>query len=46
MTIGPGTVIEPNVTILNKTVIGSGSLIHAGAVIGADGSGYFTKPES
>jgi UDP-3-O-[3-hydroxymyristoyl] glucosamine N-acyltransferase len=39
--IGPDTVIHPNVTVYGNTRIGARVLIHAGAVIGADGFGFF-----
>ena len=39
--IGDGTVVHPNVSIYPGTLIGSGVLIHSGAVIGADGFGFF-----
>lgn len=43
VSIGEGTVIEPNVTILHHVEIGKNCIIHAGAVIGADGYGYFVN---
>lgn len=43
VSIGEGTIIEPNVTILHHVEIGKNCIIHAGAVIGADGYGYFTN---
>ena len=39
--IGDDVVIEPNVSIINKAVIGDRVLIHAGARLGTDGYGYF-----
>jgi len=39
--IGEDTVIHPNVTVYAHTRIGARVIIHAGAVIGADGFGYF-----
>lgn len=41
VSIGEGTIIEPNVTILHHVEIGKNCIIHAGAVIGTDGYGYF-----
>jgi len=38
--IGDGTVLFPNVVLYENTVVGSRTLIHAGAVIGAYGFGY------
>ncbi|HEY8807961.1 MAG TPA: UDP-3-O-(3-hydroxymyristoyl)glucosamine N-acyltransferase [Candidatus Limnocylindria bacterium] len=35
--IGAGCVIEPNVTILERVVLGSGVIVRAGAVLGAEG---------
>lgn len=40
-TVGAGTVIEHNVSLLNKVTIGSNCIIHSGAVIGTDGFGYY-----
>jgi UDP-3-O-[3-hydroxymyristoyl] glucosamine N-acyltransferase len=37
--IGPGTVIEPNATILERSIIGANVIIRAGTVIGAQGFG-------
>jgi UDP-3-O-[3-hydroxymyristoyl] glucosamine N-acyltransferase len=37
--IGPGTVIEPNATILERSIIGANVVIRAGCVIGAQGFG-------
>ena len=39
-TIGDNTFIYPNVTVREGVRIGKGVIIHAGAVIGADGFGY------
>ncbi len=39
--IGEGTVLFPGVTIYPNTVIGRNVRIHSGAVIGADGFGYY-----
>ncbi len=41
VTIGKGTVIEHNVSIYHNVSIGENCIIHSGAVIGADGFGYF-----
>lgn len=38
--IAESVVIKPNVTIYPHTKIGSKSIVHSGAVIGADGFGY------
>jgi UDP-3-O-[3-hydroxymyristoyl] glucosamine N-acyltransferase len=38
--IGDGTTIYPHVTIYNDCIIGNNCIIHAGAVIGADGFGF------
>ena len=40
--IGDNTIVGPHVSLLRGTVIGSGVVIHAGAVLGADGFGYIT----
>lgn len=40
VTIGEGTVLKPRVSIMQECKIGSHVLIHAGAVIGADGFGF------
>jgi UDP-3-O-[3-hydroxymyristoyl] glucosamine N-acyltransferase len=34
--IGPGTIVEPNATIMERAIIGEGVVIRAGAVIGGD----------
>jgi UDP-3-O-[3-hydroxymyristoyl] glucosamine N-acyltransferase len=41
--IGSGCMIYPNVTIRERTIIGSRVIIHGGAVIGADGFGFEFK---
>ena len=41
--IGRGCMIHPNVTIRERTKIGSRVIIHGGAVIGADGFGFEFK---
>ncbi len=38
--MGEGCVLHPNVTVYDNVDIGRGSIIHSGAVIGADGFGY------
>ena len=38
--IGKGTIIYPNVTLMSKTKVGSEVRIHSGTVIGSDGFGY------
>ena len=38
--VAEGTVIEPNAVLLENVHIGKNSLIHSGAVIGADGFGF------
>src|SRR5206468_4344751 len=38
--IGPACLIYPRVTIRERSRIGSGVIIHSGAVIGADGFGF------
>ena len=41
--VGEGTVLFPHVTIYPRCRIGRNCRIHSGAVIGADGFGYFEK---
>jgi UDP-3-O-[3-hydroxymyristoyl] glucosamine N-acyltransferase len=38
--VGEGSDLHPNVVVEERCVIGRGVIIHAGAVIGADGFGY------
>ena len=38
--MGEGCVLHPNVTIYDNVDIGRGTIVHSGAVIGADGFGY------
>jgi UDP-3-O-[3-hydroxymyristoyl] glucosamine N-acyltransferase len=38
--LGEGCILHPNVTIYDNVDIGRGSILHSGAVIGADGFGY------
>jgi len=37
VTIGPGCVVEPNVTIHERVVLGAGVIVRSGAVLGAEG---------
>jgi len=43
--IGKDCVFYPNVTIREEILIGDRVILHPGAVIGADGFGYDTKPD-
>jgi UDP-3-O-[3-hydroxymyristoyl] glucosamine N-acyltransferase len=43
--LGDGCVLHPNVTVYDNVDIGRGSIIHSGAVIGADGFGYVMEHE-
>ncbi len=38
--LGEGCILNPNVTVYDNVDIGRGSILHSGAVIGADGFGY------
>jgi len=38
--LGEGCVLHPNVTVYDNVDIGRGTIVHSGAVIGADGFGY------
>ncbi len=38
--LGEGCILHPNVTVYDNVDIGRGTIIHSGAVIGADGFGY------
>jgi UDP-3-O-[3-hydroxymyristoyl] glucosamine N-acyltransferase len=40
VSIGDGCVLYPNVTVYDNVDIGRGSILHSGAVIGADGFGF------
>ncbi len=40
VSIGAGTVLEPNVTLMDGVTVGARCLLHAGAVVGADGFGF------
>ena len=42
-TIGNDTVIYPNVVVYKNTIIGERVIVHSGAVIGADGFGYYQE---
>ena len=42
--VGAGTVLYPNTVLYPGTVIGSECIIHAGAVLGADGFGFHQGP--
>lgn len=44
-TIGNNTTIYPNVSIYEDTKIGNNCIIHSGAVIGADGFGFFENKD-
>jgi UDP-3-O-[3-hydroxymyristoyl] glucosamine N-acyltransferase len=46
VSIGRDCVLHPNVTIYPRTTIGDRIIIHAGAVLGADGFGYVRDPET
>ena len=43
--VGPGTVIFPNATLYDDTVVGARCIVHAGAVLGAYGFGYKSGPQ-
>lgn len=38
--VGDDTVLSPNVAVMDRCVVGARCLVHAGAVIGADGFGF------
>jgi UDP-3-O-[3-hydroxymyristoyl] glucosamine N-acyltransferase len=40
--LGDDTVVYPNVTLQRGTIVGCRCVVHAGAVVGADGFGYLT----
>jgi UDP-3-O-[3-hydroxymyristoyl] glucosamine N-acyltransferase len=40
VSIGPGSIIGPNVTIYTDCHLGNECVVHAGAIIGADGFGF------
>ncbi len=43
--LGEGCVLHPNVTVYDNCDIGRGTILHSGAVIGADGFGYVMEHE-
>jgi len=43
--VGEDTILYPHVTIYKKCKVGSHCIIHAGAVIGADGFGFAPTPQ-
>lgn len=43
--IGAGTTLHPHSSILDRCTVGRACIIHAGAVIGADGFGYRPAPD-
>ena len=43
--IGDGTTLYPGVRLYRNTVVGQRCIIHAGAVIGADGFGFAPQPD-
>ena len=43
--IGAGTTLYPGVKIYEGCRVGANCILHAGAVIGADGFGFFPKPD-
>jgi UDP-3-O-[3-hydroxymyristoyl] glucosamine N-acyltransferase len=45
VTIGENVVVFPNVTIYDRCEIGDNVIVHAGAVIGADGFGFLPTPD-
>lgn len=46
VTLGANTVLHPNVVVYENCKIGNNVIIHSGTVIGADGFGYVTTPQS
>lgn len=44
VSVGEGTVVHPGVTIYDRSTIGRRCVLHAGAVIGADGFGFLPTP--
>ena len=42
-TIGDGTIVYPQVSIYDRSIIGKRCIIHSGVVIGADGYGFATE---
>jgi UDP-3-O-[3-hydroxymyristoyl] glucosamine N-acyltransferase len=45
VSLGEGCVLHPHVTVYDNVDIGRGSVLHSGAVIGADGFGYVMEHE-
>lgn len=43
--IGDGTILYPGVKLYRNTVVGKRCILHAGAVIGADGFGFAPQPD-
>lgn len=43
--VGDDSIIYPNVTIRERCKIGKRNILHAGAVIGSDGFGYYKKSD-
>ncbi len=43
--IGPDSVLYPNVSIYPRVVLGKSVIVHSGAVIGADGFGFYPLPD-
>jgi len=41
--IGAGCILYPNVSVMDRSDIGNGVIIHSGAVIGADGFGFYPR---
>jgi len=46
VSIGKNSILYPNVTIYNGCTIGDDTIVHSGAVIGADGFGFVKDGES
>ena len=42
--VGAGTLLYPNVTVLERCLVGERCIIHSGTVIGADGFGFVPTP--
>ena len=45
VSLGEGCVLHPHVTVYDNVDIGRGTVVHSGAVIGADGFGYVMEHE-
>jgi UDP-3-O-[3-hydroxymyristoyl] glucosamine N-acyltransferase len=41
--VGEGAVLHPHAVLYDETEVGANSVVHAGAVLGADGFGYATQ---